>query len=139
MPAGPNVSTLSIRVPRQLREIIAAACEETDQSRAEFISSTGAMAAKGVLKSSKCLKLLPDWFKLNGDERKMMTITMYPEDLELTKSAAGKMGMIPHTRFILWAVVLMSLATLGQKEVEKISRRVVKTLKEEAEAEAAAA
>ncbi len=139
MPAGPNVSTLSIRVPRQLREIIATVCQETGQSRAEFISSTGAMAAKGVIKSGKCLKLLPKWFKLNGEERKMMTITMYPDDLELTKKAAGKMGMIPHTRFILWAVVLVSLAELGQKEVEKISRRVAKTLRAEAAAEAAAA
>ena len=138
MPAGPNLSTLSIRVSRQLREIIAAACTEIAQSRAEFISSTGAMAAQGVLKSGKCLKLLPDWFKLNGEERKMMTITMYPDDLTLTKEAANSMGMIPHTRFILWAVTLVALDALGQKEVEKISRRVVRDLKAEAaEAEAA--
>jgi len=128
MPAGPNLSTLSIRVPRHLREIIAEACSETEQSRAEFISSTGAAAAAGVTEKGKNLKLLPEWFNLNDADRKMMTITMYPQDLELTKQAASRM-MIPHTRFILWAVVLVSISVLGKDRVEKIGRRVAKALK----------
>jgi len=122
MPAGPNLSTLSIRVPKQLRDIISAACYETEKSRAEFISSTGAMAAKGVVGRGKNLKLIPEWFELQSDNRKMMTITIYPDDLELTKKAASRM-MIPHTRFILWAVVLQSLHILGEKKVRQISRK----------------
>jgi len=129
MPAGPNVSTLSIRVPRQLREIIAEACNETEESRAEFISANGAAGAAGVLKG-KNMKLLPEWFELNKSDRRMMTITIDPDDLELTKKASGRM-MIPHTRFILWAVVLVSIAQLGKKKVQQVSRRVAKEIRDE--------
>ncbi len=132
MTAAPNTSTLSIRVPRQLREIIASACEETAQSRASFIAQTGEQAAAGVLSHGKSLRLIPEWFKLNEKDRRMMTVTMSPDALELTKQAAHKMGMIPHTRFILWAVVLVALKELGQQEVEKLSRRVAKELRAEA-------
>lgn len=133
MPAGPNHASLSIRVPRQLREIIAEVCSDEGQSRAQFIAQTGAQAAEGVLSHGKSLRLIPDWFALNEDDRRMMTITLDPDDLELTKQAAHRMGMIPHTRFVLWAVTLVALKALGQKRIEQVSRRVVKEIRAEAQ------
>ena len=127
MPDGANVKTLSIRVPLLLRTLITDACQATDMSQAEFISSNSAFAAQGVLRSNKALKLLPEWWVPDGRNRKMVTVTMYEEELELTKTAGVRMG-IPHTRFILWAISLVALAQLGEEKVKKIRRRIIKDM-----------
>jgi len=128
-----SVTTLSIRVPRQMREIITAACNRTQMSRAQFIASCATEAANGIFNSGKSLKLLPEWFEPDERDRKMVTITMYPQDLELTQAAAKRM-MIPHTRFILWAVSLISLHELGKKSAKEIHARVRKELRAEEKA-----
>ncbi len=127
MPANSNVATLSIRVPRLMREIIAEACDQTDMSRAEFIASGATDAATGIFSSGRSLKLLPEWFSNDERDRKMVTITMYPKDLELTKRAAKRM-MIPHTRFILWAASLISMHILDKSVVQAITAGVADSL-----------
>jgi hypothetical protein len=119
MTATAGVATLSIRAPLQLRYLIAEACAQTEISRAEYVASAAVAFAKGIAEG-KAPAPIPEWFDVDERDRRMMTITLYPEDLELTKEIALKRLMIPHTRFVLWAVTLMALNDLGKTKAKKI-------------------
>jgi hypothetical protein len=128
MTATAGVETLSIRVPLQLRYLIAEACNQTKISRAEYIASSATAFAKGIAEGNRP-SILPEWFDPDERDRRMMTITLYPSDLENTKAAAKRL-MIPHTRFVLWAVTLMTLHDLGKSKVKKLVKQAATDLDE---------
>lgn len=117
-----DLTTVSIRIPYQIRELVAEACYHTDVSLSAFMGDA-AIAAAGVIERGKNLKLPPEWLEFIPRPKIMTTITISVEDLQTTKWAAKRM-MLNHTQFVVWAITLFALGSLGEKKAKSILTRI---------------
>lgn len=116
MTAPSEMTTLSIRVPKQTRDLITDAAKETRTLKGPFIVQAALALAEQVLEHDIPPDLLPDNFEIDQSGRAMVTAPLYPSERESLDRAAERCGGIPTSRFIVWAALLESLSVLNGKE-----------------------
>ncbi len=124
-----DLTTVSIRVPYQIREIVAEACYHTDVSLSAFMGDA-AVSAASVVERGKNLRLPPEWLEFIPRPKIMTTITVSVDELKVTQWAAKRM-MLNHTQFVVWAITLAALGSLGEREAMSILRRIAEELQDQ--------
>jgi len=115
-------TTLSIRVPLLARAMVEKASEKTGLGIAEYYISAANTATQGILEHEKNLKILPEWLT-DERERQMVSMMIDVDELKSERRAAKRL-MTPHTRFMIWAVLLAALGDLGQSKSKDVVKEV---------------
>lgn len=107
-----DMTTLSIRVPKQVRELITEAAKSSRTLKGPYIVSAALELAEQVLDHDIPPDLLPSDFQPEQNGRAMVTAPLYPAERARLDLAAERCGGIPTSRFIVWAALLESLSEL---------------------------